>query len=806
MTAMLTAPASTEALPELDWAEFYRGLQARANIPNASITEIDGNHGLFQALYLDLNDIKLALAHSGFNPPLVTIVADVLNVPEGAGWSLSGAVLQIQARRVQTSGDFQVTLDYRTSGTASLTLYCAELAGRVRAVAVRAGSDPVVLLIDEPSAAGGTQALLADGTPVKRDVSWAQGIPFQLPHRFEQSMRTEFIAASLLYNSHPALAISQYTWLKNWTGYDDELLGVFLQSCSLLALLSAQLNATQNGSMFVPYLTRTVYEGTASAYVAEARQYESDFRALQTQQTVDDQFIKLAKTLLANKTYESDYANALLAQAERNYENAAAATDAAYKTLSDAQLKAKLIAIDFEKVGVPEWQREQIVKAVIELCTAVVTFAVGIGAMLAGDPAGGGAAAGAAIEGAKAAAEAAQAGSEIAKLAKQLQETMEKLKKIGEALAKVYELASTVVKVVGDIQDAKSYVDRMREMSASLNGADLTAGYEWQVYQQASDASLQGPVDLGIEFAADLKLAVDTVAVYGQALAAAQVAAINAGQAYASVSLQVQLAKRQQDELQRYVDSLVKGEVPTAALMQRFYELYLNAKSGLFTAIQGYRASYYYWALLPSSINPSIVDGVDGLDTGLKNLTGITLDFQTALEHFDPPPQLLTDKQVAITDPVVLQALAKSGEARWVVPADTHAFAGFDRVRLNKVRVWLDGARVTDGGSVSVLMSTQGNYLDRFKGKSYQFTSKPLIRDFTYRVTSKQVGSPDWRFPDGSLGYVEVDGVVDDEVSYAYFQPTPFGEWHVSVTGDGLDLSGVTRVVMQFAGSVISHT
>jgi len=82
-------------------------------------------------------------------------------------------------------------------------------------------------------------------------------------------------------------------------------------------------------------------------------------------------------------------------------------------------------------------------------------------------------------------------------------------------------------------------------------------------------------------------------------------------------------------------------------------------------------------------------------------------------------------------------------------------------------------------------------------------TSKPLIRGFTCRVTSQRSGSPDWRFPDGSFGYVEVDGEVDHEVSYAYFQPTPFAEWHVSVTGDGLDLSGVARVVMQLNGSVI---
>lgn len=803
MTAVLSDRLPTGVLPAFDWAEFYHGLQARANVPDAAITEIDASHAVFSAMYLDLADVKLALLSSGYNPPLVTVVADVLNVPIGCSWSLSGGALYIQARRVQTTGDFRVNLDFRTVPTASLTLYCAELAGRVQAVAAQPGKDPTVLEVDQPSPAGGVQLLLADGVPVKRAVSWAQGIPFELPPWFEQSMRTEFIVASLLYSAHPEVAISQYAWLKNWTGHNDEVLGIFLQSCSLLALLSAQVNATENGTVFVPYLTGTVYSDLARAYVAEARQYESDFRALQTRQAVDDQFIALARTLLTGKTYESEYTTALLAQAQRNFDNAAAAVEAARKTLSDAQLNAKLIGIDFEQRGVPEWQREQIIKAVIELSTAVVTFAIGIGGILLGDPAAGGAAASGAIQGAKAAQQAAEAGSKIAELAKQLAEVMEKLKQIGEALEKVYELASTMVKVVGDLQHAHVYADQLRDMNADLGGADLTAGYQWQVYQQAADATLAGPVEAGIGFADELKLAVDAVAVYGQALAAAQVAAIEAGQRYATVSLQAQLARQQEGELQRYVDSLVTGEAAPAALMQRFYELYLGAKSGLFTAIQGYRASYYYWALLPSSINPSIVDGVDGLDTGLRNLTGITLDFQTALEHFDPPPQLLSDKQFALTDPAVLEALAAHGEAHWVLPPEAHSFAGFDRVRLNRMRVWLEGAKVSDGGSVGVLMSSQGNYLDRFEGRQYQFTSKPLVRNFTYRVTDKRSASPDWRFPDGSFGYVEVDGVVDNEVGYAYFQPTPFGEWHIKVTGDGLDLSGVTRVVMQFAGSVI---
>jgi len=794
------------AQPTLDWSEFYKGLQARGNVPESSITTIDAAHAVFQAMYVDLAEVKLALRNSGQDPPLVTIVADVLNVPAQTTWSLSNAVLQVQARRVQTDGDFKVNLDYRTGGTASLLLYCAELDGGVRAVAVQAAQPPAVFSITSGSAGGGVLVNLRDGVPAQNAVTFAQGVSSDPAPWFEQAMRTEFIFASLLYGSYPEIAVAQFAWLKNWTGYSDDLLGMFLQCSSLQALLTAEMKAEENGAAFVPYLTRTVYTDLAKAFAAEAQQYETDYRALSLEKVVTDQFITLAKSLLANKTYESEYTTKLLAQAQTNFDNAVAAADAAQRTLTDAQLKAGQVKIDFEQRGVPEWQRAQIIKAVIDLSTAIVTFAVGIGAMFLGDPAGGGAAVGGAVEGAKAVEAAVEAGSEIAGLAKQLGDAMEKLKEVAEALKQVYDVSQELVKAAGDIANAREYADKVRAMNLDTGGDGLTTTYQWQIYQQASDAALQGPVDAGIEFATELKLAIDAVAVYGQALAAAQVATIAAGQRYAAVSLQKQLATAQQAEMQRYVDSLVQGEAPIAVLLQRFYELYLNSKSSLFAAAQGYRAAYYYWALTPSTIQPSIIDGIDGLDAGLKNLTSIELDSSTALERFDPPPQLLSDKRYVIEDPAVLADLVANGQTRWVLPLDAQPFDNLDRVRLTQVRVWVEGAKVKDGASVAVLIGTQGNYLDRFHAKAYQFTSKPLIRDFEYRVSSKSAGSPDWVFDDGTFGYVEVDGTVDNEVSYAYFQPTPFAEWNISLTRTpAIDLSGVTKITMQFAGSVIAE-
>ena len=177
----------------------------------------------------------------------------------------------------------------------------------------------------------------------------------------------------------------------------------------------------------------------------------------------------------------------------------------------------------------------------------------------------------------------------------------------------------------------------------------------------------------------------------------------------------------------------------------------------------------------------------------------MVLHMSSALEHFEPPP--LTDKLYVVDDQRIVAALAADGAARWRLPADALGVTR-DRQRLTCVRIWLEGARLQGAGTVAVRMATRGNYLHRHGGTSYQFTSRPLVHDFRYRVTRTDDGSVDWVFPNGTYGVIEVDGVVDDEVGYAYIQPTPCAEWHVSVTGDGLDLSGLTRVVMQFAGSV----
>ncbi len=800
-----TVEANTEVM-SVDWQALYNDIERRGDVPYASSESISSASATFQAMYLDLADIKLKITESGFDPAFVTVYADVLNIPAGTNWLLQNAALLLIARRIQTGEDVVVSLDFRSGDTASLVVFANQVEGNVRAVAATS-TEPAVFDISAAPPSGGVHIHFQDDKAVESPLNRAQGIAMQPGKVFEQVLLREFIFASLLYDQRPDLALDQLIWLKDWSGESSALLPIFFRSSSLATLLLSQINARKNGAAFVPYLTQKVYTYLASAFVAEARQYESDWRELSTQKLLTEQGIKLARTLLDNQTYQSEYVAKLLEQAELNYRNAVDAVDAAKKNLDDAELKVKLVKIDFEEIGVKDWEREQIIGAIIKLATAAITFGVGIAAMVATDGAAGGAAAAGAIDTAKAVEEAAKIGSEVAKLAKDLKEVMEKLKKIVEALKKLYEFSKEIVAAAGDIKKAQEYAEKMKKMDIDTGGADITASFQWQLYQLSADAAIADPVEKGIAYAMDLKLAIDAVAIYGQALAAAQVAAVKAGQDYAAVQLQKELAKQQQDRLREYVDSLKADEPPIIAMMQEFYQRYVDAKSSLFAAIVGYRAAFFYWALDESSIQPKVIDSVDKIDTGLRDLTAITLDRKNALERFNPPPQDLTNTRIVIDSQEVLSKFREGNSAVWSIALNASAFSDLSRVRLRTVRMWLEGAVPPSSARITVHMETAGNYLDRFEGTKFQFTSKPLQRIFRYRVSDKREGTPNWRFENGTYGYIEVDGTVDDEVRYAYFEPTPFSEWTIKVNpSEGVNLSGVTKITMEFAGSVIPDT
>jgi hypothetical protein len=792
-----------------DWSVFYADLQQKGNVPDASCADINQNNAVFSSMFLDLSVIKNTIRLSGYNPLMTVIYADVLVIPNLTNWLLNSQGLVIFARRIEVAGSATILLDFRESTTAQVIIFADEFVGELSVNAIKKDVlQPVIFKITQNEVAPGVSVNAENGAPTIHPLKFKQGIGFDIAKRFEKYLNNSFIFGSLLYDQNQTLALSILLWVKSWAAQSDQFQELFYRSTSLGTLLNSQINAQENGALFVPYLTANVYTTLAQAFAADAAKYENDYQHLSTQKVLTDEAIAVAKTMVANSQSEIVYVNSLLKQANENYDNAVTAATQAQQNFNIQKIKTDDVAAKFQQIGIPDYVREQTIKAIVSLVTALVTFGAGIAAMAVGDEAAGPAAAEGAVKSVQAVEEAAGIGSEIAKTAKDLAETMKKLKKLVEALQKVYELAKAVKEVADNISSAKGQVDVIQDMEDTTDGADLSAADGWAIYKIQTDNLMKDPVEKGIGYAAEYLEAIDILVVYGQSLNAAQLAVIKTGQQAAAITFQLHYAQEKQANLQALVDNLKAGEAPILAMMQQFYQKYLDGKSSLFAALKSYQASYFYWALRRSVVQPKIVDPVSDLSAGIADITKITMDSATALEQFDPPPQQMSNILFTIKDPEILKQLHTTGQTSWVLPLTDEEFAGMERVRLNTIRVWLEGTDFNGSNhSVFITVTTTGNYLDTYKKTNYQFNSKTLTRTFKYRVDNHGT-NPDWEFDNGLLGFVQIDGAVDKEVAYAYFQPTPFSEWHISLLANnqGLDYSSISKITMYFAGTAIGST
>jgi hypothetical protein len=785
-----------------DWAAFYGRLEIAGLVPAASEHTIDGAHAQFRGMVLDLAEIRSSLAGASPPPTFVTLYCDYLLIPAETKWLLDRSALTIIARRVQIGAGAMIEIAAGTLARTSLIFFADEVEGALQVVP--AGQDAGRFTIDAAPPAGGIRVRVRDGMATSDQLTHRQGLAIAPTRTFQRALATEFMFVSLLYEQEPQLASAMCRFLVRWSQGTSELLDVFLRSSSMLAWLHAN-RTTGNGSpAFVPYLTCGMYAELLKKFVAEAQEYERSYRTIATERKLTGENITLAKRLAAQQLHQSEYVGAIVRQAADNYDSACAAVTVAKNNVQNAKRSVDAFRTNFVQNGIPEWQRQQIAGAVISLATALVTFAVDIGVMVATSGTTAGVAAEGAVGTANAIAKAAESGEEVASIAEKLAGVMKKLKETEEVLGKVFEVVGKLVEVSKNLDHATELPAELRKLSLSADGAGLTAPAEWDVYRLTATEALKQAVEEKIGFASELAIALQTVAIYGQALATARIAAVKAGQTYANALLQKELAARQQKNMERYVAELETDAAATAEVLQQLCQRYLDVKSSMLVALLGYRTAYAYWALQPSEVPVRLIDGIGAIDSNLNTLTVIAFDDESALQRFSPPPQPLVRKQIVIADPAVIESLRATHAATWNIPLDTAELKGLDRVRLTTIRLWLEGAHPDPKSQVmSMFFGTSGAYLDRFRGTQYHFVARPLRRNFQYRVAPQEDTQPDWKFHDKSFGYIEVDGAVDSEVSYAYFEPTPFTQWELRVEPQ-TGLSNVTRIRMEMSGSAIA--
>lgn len=791
----------------VQWVELYKRYQTEASLPDMDYRLINKQQAIFRGLVINLSAIIKTISQSSIIPNSIVIYADVVIVPD-IKWTMDSPSLIIYARRVEFSGSASMLFN-KERHQASFIIYSAEWMGELTLLADDDLTETTRLTADIIDKSPGVHIRFSEGKIKTLPIDYKQGIGQKADDNMEIYLTNLFITASLLYSDYPSIALIQLIWIKQWAFIPEGMEMLYYRSLTLSNQLQGEIEASMKSSRFIPYLSKVVYEKLADAFTKEIVEYENKYMHLLTLNTLTQENIEIVKTMINMSKSEKDYITSLLKQANDNYKSAQEAVTMARANFYKQEEIVKFLAIDFEKQGIPQYQRQQIVKAIVSLVTSVAQFGAAIASMAGGNPAGGGAAANAAVSTAESIAKAAETTKEVAETAKQAADTMKRLKELVKLLKDIYEFADQIFIFIKNIQKAikeRNVIDKMKTLTdaSSLNVIDT-----WDAYILQVDNMMADPISKGIGYAAKYKEALDILAIYGKSMCKAELAVIKTCQEMATITFQLEYARQKEKELEKLVSNLHAGQKIPLKIMQQLCQKYLDSKSLLFNALKSYQSSYFYWSFRESDIKPHISSKINPLTADLHEMTQIAMDTQHAMEEFAPhPPQLLKNGIYEITDPAIIESLRKEGKAVWNIPLDAEELNGLERVRLETIRIWLEGVEFTSKSkTVLIHLENTGNYADRFKGKQYQFTSRPLKRGFEYEVVTKEKGSAH-QFDNGTYGLVKLDGKVDKEVAYAYFQPTPFSEWSISLIKSNddstIDLSGVSKITFWFEGTAIT--
>ncbi|MFJ7904254.1 hypothetical protein ACIQ6V_27850 [Streptomyces sp. NPDC096198] len=117
-------------------------------------------------------------------------------------------------------------------------------------------------------------------------------------------------------------------------------------------------------------------------------------------------------------------------------------------------------------------------------------------------------------------------------------------------------------------------------------------------------------------------------------------------------------------------------------------------------------------------------------------------------------------------------------------------FAGMANVRVGKVRVWMKGAKTKDNRLQIRIRHAGDEEIVSAGNQVYRFIHEPIDKNFTYYLDSEKI-------------FEEAD-FEPEQGSDKYAAVGPFTSWHIEVRpsdNDGLDMSGVTEVSLEFHGT-----
>jgi hypothetical protein len=766
------------------WPAFYAALTAGGEIGFRPVADYRKTAAIVSGLEVSLSDVMTKAFAEDHVPNVITIFADVLKV-DMAEISLKGSAIFIAARRIERGAN-ALTIKFPSGASAAMAAVIAQSLDQPLGVTVEAGG--VSHQLSLPSATGiGQSFSLRGGAATVTDIDAIHGsYDWTTPHRRSLTMVLQYGAAA--FDSYPVVAGDMFTYVVKATQGIEAAADLHDQAVSLLATLNASTSSVVN----VPALDRAVYEEEARAFAAASLAHDAARQQFLNAGTDSKARADAAKLMQARYKDTAGFNETLLAQAQANLLEAQKGAIDAYFTADKAQHDSR-VAADHFKVEADIWAERKKVEAAFQIILSIVEVAGAVALMAAGDV-------GAEKAAFKEAEELKTAAEDVKKVAKAVEafQTMgtnaKKLEATLNSISKAAQAMSTLSKLIISINDLSKNAGAAKIAPIPFLATGLqSTDPQWDIFVLDFDAMVAPAVSAGIPGASDYQLAVHKLAIYAKAAMAAQGAAISAAQDVFRLTLQAQMDRAQEARITQYIAALATDQDAADALAQIFLARELSMRISFFIAVRGYASAYRYWALKPSRVTPSITTPVSDL---MSDLAAISREYDEALQRFNPPPQKLGNVVCTIraggTGPLagVVEALKSGHRANVAIPLSEPGFAGYGRVRLSAIRVWLEGVDGSQDAAVTVDIASSAQFEDRRAGIVQRFTSVPVRRSFRYAGAVRNADA------------IQLDGLVEDRERFRYFQPTPFSQWELSVPQD-VDLSRLTGIMLEFQGSAI---
>ncbi|SBS60663.1 hypothetical protein [Vibrio splendidus] len=721
-------------------------------------------------------------------PSKVVIFADTIEVPDNFNLLVNNQNILIFARKIVGQGTPTFVLGQQGSA-ASISVIAGEIETPINVLAFQ--SDGSITRDALTGKTGDGESVVLAGEHYRRTTidSNITGQMKLASEPFTDIVNRSFDMAASLYDTNPELSLDLINWVEQSLRYsgsvveDDPILSdLYLQTVAFKQFISFSTKE----SHYVPYLDKVLYQDKYEAYLKAMVAYQAQWNIIQDRSTVIEDKIEAAKLALANIEDVLRAQTSIITQTQSNIDKIGDSL-----TEVDSQYKAQeLVTLDARTtylVGVENWKTQQQLNAALAIFKAIAEIGSAVSGVFTGNLSG------------------------VNDLTEQLAKTpeaLEKAKNLVTNIKSVTGIIDSVTKTISGISqltaDIKSTI-KFQKISEAMDGFNFNiptineSNLAWDLMITEIRSNLRYADSLGIKGTRQYLLELEKQVLLGKAINITQ---LNFAQEQAKLVDLLLTNNVTINQQQRLNDAIGGYQVDTDSfdsIERELSRVLMHFKRPMYVALSNYVQAYEYWALKPSEIAPSLNKSY--LDYQF-DLASIESEYVNALSSFQPAPQDFTIDNYTISSPEQLESFATTGQLNFSIPLEQVQLCSFDRVRLSTVRVFLEGENLPYGKQLNLRVSSSGNYADRYENQDYQFSSNPVSRAFYYRIDD----------PTTNDISIISDGAVANKFEYAYFQPTPFTSWNVTLNNfdkteqaNNQYLKDIEQIRVEFLGSGIPN-